>query len=188
MGVARTLLPPRSRPICCALISHSQPNQSMPTKRIGLPISLAALLLLPLLCCSCSMYLVNIVPTKPGAALRRGAHRQELVSVLGQPRSSGARPLTTTALAMVHGNQPSAYCDVYRVSKLVQIRDDPYTSDWNVYPAAVILTLGVMEVITFPYVVVDMTVRSLQRRELLVWYDSSDQLIAYERRRRRKTD
>lgn len=89
---------------------------------------------------------------------------------------------------MVHGNQPSAYCDVYRVSKLVQIRDDPYTSDWNVYPAAVILTLGVMEVITFPYVVVDMTVRSLQRRELLVWYDSSDQLIAYERRRRRKTD
>ena len=65
---------------------------------------------------------------------------------------------------------------------------DPYTSDWNIYPVAVILTLGLSEVFVFPLVAIDMTQRSFQRYELRVWYDASDQLLAYERRRRNIRD
>jgi hypothetical protein len=85
-------------------------------------------------------------------------------------------------------NQQPAICDVYRVSGLVQIHGDPYTTDWNVYPAFVIITLGLVEVVTFPYVSVDMTARSFRRYEFRAWYDGSDELIAYERRKRRDPD
>src|SRR5437867_10371738 len=129
------------------------------------------------------MVLVNTVPTKPGAAMRPGAARAELISRLGQPSMSTSVPIPA-AVRLLRTNSPPCSCDIYHVSGLVQVGKDPYTTDWNVYPTFVIATLGLAEVVTFPYVVVDMTARSFQRRELRVWYDCSDELVAWERRRK----
>jgi hypothetical protein len=157
----------------------------MPSQRQNISFSFATLLVLPLICCSCSIALVKTIPTKTGAALQAGAGRQELVACLGQPQWSTTQPITPTAF-LLRTNEQATVCDVYQVSKLVQIPGDPYATNWTVYPTFVIFTLGIAEIVTFPYVLADMTVRSLQKRELLVWYGASDQLIAYERRKRRK--
>ena len=89
---------------------------------------------------------------------------------------------------MLRTNQIPAVCDVYQVNGLVQIHGDPYSTDWKTYSALLIMTLGLAEVVTFPYVAMDMTARSFCRYELRAWYDTSDQLIAYERRKRRVPD
>jgi len=164
--LARNLLPkaPES--------AKPKPNSNRWLKFVGF---------LPLLCCSCSMVLVNTIPTKPDAALQPGAWRQKLMDQLGKPQFSGARPLTTTAFVL-RTNELPAICDVYRISGLVQLFHDPYVTDWNVYPAVVILSFGLSEVWTFPYVIGDLTVLSFQRYEFRAWYNSSDELIGYERR------
>ena len=133
------------------------------------------------------MVLIETVPTRTGAALRPGAARQELAARLGSPQSISSLALTPTARVLNTNSSPLS-CDVYRVNGLVQMGSDPYTSDWNIYPVAVILTLGLSEVFVFPLVAIDMTQRSFQRYELRVWYDASDQLMAYERRRRNIRD
>ena len=125
------------------------------------------------------MLLVNTVPTKTRGTLRPGASRQELVELLGHPQSCDHAPLSP-GVQLLQSNQPPSLCDVYRVSGLVQVGGDPYATDWIDYPAFVI--------VTFPYVAVDMTARSFQRRELRVWYDSSDHLVAWERRKHREHD
>ena len=142
-------------------------------------ITLFNLLVLPLCCCSCSMVLVNTIPTKTGSALRPGADRSELLSRLGQP-STTTNPVPI-GVTILHTNRPPHFCDIYKVSRLVQVSGDPYSTDWNVYPAFVIITFGLAEVVTFPYVVVDLTARGFQRQELRVWYDDTDKLVAWGR-------
>ena len=144
-------------------------------------LSFASLLVLPLLCCSCSMLLVNTVPTKPGAALSPGASRQDLVRLLGHPQSSDHSPIPPNVQILRSG--APCVCDVYRVSGLVQAYGDPFGTDWIDYPAFFIVTLGLSEVVTFPYVAVDMTALSFQRRELRVWYDCSGHLVAWEKKK-----
>ena len=139
-----------------------------------------ATLTLPLLCCSCSMLLVDTIPTKPGAALRPRAPRQELIASLGNPRATMAVPISDSA-RLLCTNEPAVFCDIYRVSGLVQIDDDPYTGDWKDYPAFAVIMLGVPELFEFPYVTVDLSLRSLRRYDLEVWYSASGELIAYER-------
>jgi hypothetical protein len=145
-------------------------------------ITLFSLLVLPLCCCSCSMVLVNTIPTKTGAALRPGADRIELISRLGQPSFTTTNLIPVPiGVTILRTNQPAHICDSYKVSRLVQVGNDPYSTDWNVYPAFVIITFGLTEVVIFPYVTVDLTMRGFQHQELRVWYDDTDKLVAWGR-------
>src|SRR5207248_3097992 len=93
-------------------------------------ISLLSLLLLPLLCCSCSMVLCNTVPTKTGGAMRPGAARAELVRRLGQPSVRTSVPIPAT-VRLLRTNSPPCSCDIYHVSGLVRVGNDTYSTDWN---------------------------------------------------------
>jgi hypothetical protein len=142
-----------------------------------------SLLLLPLLCCSCSMLMVNTVPTKTGGALRSGASREALVARLGRPDRSDVLPVSATAKRFPT-NAVACARDVYYVNGLMQMPGDPYATEWNVYPAFFFATAGIVEVFLFPYVAVDITVRSFRDYEFSAWYDCTDHLVAFERRRR----
>src|SRR5688572_10688447 len=99
-----------------------------------------SLLLIPLLCCSCSMLLVNTVPTQVGAALSPGGgHRQDLIAQLGQPVRTTAEPIPVHVPRNLSSTNAVCICDHYRISGLVQVQDEPYASDWRVYPVLVIL-------------------------------------------------
>jgi hypothetical protein len=74
--------------------------------------------------------------------------------------------------------------DEYHISGLLQLSGDRYETDWNIYPAFVILTCGIAEAINFPYTVSDLAIKPLQRYDFRVGYNCADALIAYERRRR----
>jgi hypothetical protein len=150
-------------------------------------LTFLTLLLLPLFCCSCSMLLVNTVPTKTGRAVQSGAKREVLVERLGQPHHSDAAPISVTAKRFPT-NSASCARDVYQVSGLTQIPGDPYESDWNVYPAFFFLSAGLTEVYLFPKVAVDMTLRSFRHYEIIAWYDCADRLVAFERRKRESDD
>jgi hypothetical protein len=129
------------------------------------------------------MLLVNTVPTKVGGAVQAGASREALTARLGPPHSSNTRPVSATAKRFPT-DQPACVCDVYRLTGLMQMQGDPYWTDWNMYPALVILSAGVVEVFMFPYVAVDMTGRSFRNYEFHAWYDCSNRLVAFERRKR----
>lgn len=151
--------------------------------RVFMKTAMFCLLLLPVYCCSCSMVLVNTIPTKTGAALRPGADRAELIARLGRPSATTTNPIPL-GVTTLRTNQPPYFCDLYKTSRLVQVGHDPYATDWNVYPAFVIITFGLAEVITFPSVVVDMAARGFQRQEIRVWYDDTHKLVAWERTNR----
>lgn len=129
------------------------------------------------------MLLVNTVPTKVGGAVQAGATRDALVARLGRPHHSDTQPISLGAARFPTTNI-ARIRDVYHVSGLMQMHGDPYWTDWNVYPAAVILSAGLVEVYMFPYVALDMTVRSFCTYKFVAWYDSSGGLVAFERRRR----
>jgi hypothetical protein len=151
----------------------------MRTQRSILQLSIV---LLPMFCCSCSMLLVNTVPTRTGRALQAGASRDAMAARLGHPQSSNTLPISATAKRFPT-NQPACGSDEYRVTGLMQMPGDPYDTDWNMYPALFFLTAGLSEVFLFPYVAVDMTVRSFRDYEFQAWYDCEDRLVAFERRR-----
>lgn len=129
------------------------------------------------------MLLVNTVPTKVGSAVQAGASREALATRLGAPHSTNTLPVSATAKRFPT-DQADCVCDVYRITGLMQMQGDPYWTDWNMYPVVFILTAGIAEVFMLPYVGIDMTVRSYQGYEFHAWYDCSDRLVAFERRRR----
>ena len=135
-----------------------------------------------MICCSCSMFLVDLIPTKPRAAMAPGASLKDLITVLGKPMGSNTSIVPANARRF-QTNDPSCVCYSYRVSGLVQISGDKFTGDAELWPVVVIMTLGVAEVIAFPYVSIELAAMSLKRYELRVWYDCSDHIVAYERRR-----
>ncbi len=92
----------------------------------------------------------------------------------GRPAIQSRPPAATNALCSY---------DQYRVSGRLQLSGDRYETDWNIYPVAVILTLGLAELINFPYTVADLTVKSLKRYDLRVGYNCADAFVGYERRR-----
>ena len=135
------------------------------------------------------MVLVNTVPTKVGAALSPGGgQRQDLINQLGQPAKTTTEPIPAYVKRNLNSTNAACICDYYRVSGLVQVQGDPYASDWRVYPVLVIFTFGLCEVFVFPYVAGDLTVQSLQRYELRVWYDCSDKVLTHEKRKSNESE
>ena len=130
------------------------------------------------------MVLVNTIPTKVGGALSPGSgQRQQLIDRLGPPVSSTTEPIPDYVKRNRSSTNAVCICDHYRVSGLVQVQGDPYAGDWREYPILMIFTLGLSEVFYFPYVAVDLTIRSFQRDDLRVWYDCSDRVLAHEKQR-----
>lgn len=129
------------------------------------------------------MLLVNTVPTKVGGTVQAGATREALVARLGQPHHSDHEPILLGAVRFATNNIADVR-DVYHVSGLMQMHGDPYSTDWDVYPVVVILSAGLVEVYTFPYVAVDLIARSFRNYEFVAWYDCASGLVAFERRRK----
>lgn len=129
----------------------------------------------------CSMILVNTVPVKPRDALRLGAPREALVEVLGPPARTDAAPLDGFERFRAPDAVP-ARRDVFETSGLVRCPGDEYASDWNVYPAFLIVSLGLIEVVTLPRVIGDLTTLSDECWELYAWYDAADRLVAWGKR------
>jgi hypothetical protein len=154
--------------------------------RIPRIISRLIVVLIPMFCCSCSMMLVNTVPTSIDGLAREGM-RGDLDVQLGQPLYSDASAIPNTVKRFPNPKPPSV-CDVYQMNGLAQMQGDPYFGGWTMYPAYVILTAGAIEVFMFPYVSVDLAVKSFKRYELRVWYDQSDRIVAYERRKQTDED
>lgn len=132
------------------------------------------------------MILVNTVPTSIDG-LAREAMRGDLDVQLGPPKYSDASAIPNTAKRLPNPRTPSV-CDVYYMNGLALLGDDPYFGGWTMYPAYVILTAGVIEVFMFPYVSVDLAIRSFKRYELRVWYDQSDRIVGFERRKQTEED
>ena len=145
------------------------------------PYQLSFLLLASLtVTASCSMVLVNTIPTKVGGALTPGSTRDELIARIGAPISTGSFPISSDATVYREHPVPAS-SDLYYVTGLVQVTTDPYGTQWNVYPAFVIISLGLLELVVFPFVVVDLPLRGLLKYELRTWYDSSGGLVAYRK-------
>ena len=115
-----------------------------------------------------------------------GTNRADVIAVLGRPRKTetyqpprlGAS-LPDTPVSMRTSRVASR--DEYRVSGLVQLADDTYRSDNNIYPAFFVATGGLTEIVAFPYVTGDLATKAFARYRLLFWYDRRNKLIQYER-------
>ncbi len=129
----------------------------------------------------CSMVLVNTVPTKPRTALLLGAPREALIEVLGPPARTDAAPFDGFDWDRAPGATPVRR-DVYATSGLVRCRGEEYESDWNVYPAFLIVTLGLIEVVTLPRVIGDFVALSDECWAIYAWYDADDRLVGWGKR------
>ena len=135
------------------------------------------------------MLLVNTVPTKVGAALSPGgAHRQDLITQLGQPAHTTAEPIPVHVKRNRSSTNAVCICDHYQISGLVQVQGEPYASDWKEYPVLMLVTFGLCEVFVFPYVAVDLTVKSFHEYDLRVWYDCADNVLTHEKRKRNEPE
>ena len=142
------------------------------------------IVLLSLAFTSCSWVMTNTIPKRP--PLRPGTPRDDVIAVIGNPRHTIALspPQSAASLPNVSPEKRTAKAtlrDEYRVSGLVQTPTDPYASEDNIYPAFFIVTGGLIEVFAFPVETADLTIRSLRRRHLWLWYDRSGKLITYDR-------
>ncbi|HMP73291.1 MAG TPA: hypothetical protein PKE55_08515 [Kiritimatiellia bacterium] len=109
--------------------------------------------------------------------LQAGVARNKVVAILGEPRSSSM----LDAVEAGDGAAGAVQVDVYRVSRLVQLPGDRYFYEANVYPACVILTAGLVEVVVLPVTLVDIGYKAIRRDDLWVVYDAGDEVISFER-------
>ena len=131
------------------------------------------------------MLLALSIPKDVSYVLKPNSKRSDVISVLGEPRKSTAlSPPRLVPLA--HEGRPSvkvSLCDEYKVSGLLLTPDEAakYDNQWGIYPIAVMLTGGVAEAITLPVTAGDLTLRSLRRYRLRLWYDRSKRLVSYDK-------
>lgn len=150
--------------------------------RQALPVVWALLAALSL--SACSGFLAEAAVRRP--PVEPGTPRAEVLAVLGPPRRSV--PISPPRLGGLLAGAPAALrasrvglFDEYSVSGLVQLTGDPYRYEWNIYPAAVILTGGAVEAVVLPLTSADLARRSLVRYRLRFWYDPRERLLAYDR-------
>jgi hypothetical protein len=146
---------------------------------------IAVLSLLLAMLAGCSMGLALSIPKDVSYVIKPGSRRSDVIAVLGQPRTSTAvsppRPAPSSPESW-----PSAkptLCDEYKVSGLVLTPDEAgaYDNQWGIYPVALILTAGATEAIALPATVGDLTLRSLRRYRLRLWYDGFQKLVSYDK-------
>ena len=131
------------------------------------------------------MGLALSVPNDVSHVLKSGSKRSDVIAVLGQPRKSTALSPPRPAPSLPEG-WPSAkvsLCDEYKISGLVLTPDEAgaYDNQWSIYPVALIFTAGATEAIALPATVGDLTLRSLRRYRLRLWYNRSQQLVSYDK-------
>jgi hypothetical protein len=127
------------------------------------------------------MLLVESTVTRPPTY--EGTTRDAVVSVLGAPKHTRF----TASGIILHDNVELYRSDEYRTSRLVQLPGDKYYYEWNQYPIAFILTLGLIEVFVLPITAVDLGIKSFQKDQLSFHYNEADELINYSRDRKYRT-
>jgi hypothetical protein len=145
----------------------------------------AALALCAAALSGCSMGLALSVPKDGSRFLEPGAKRSDVIAALGKPiRSVAVSP--PSAPPARHENWPgtkASLCDEYRVSGLLLTPDEAgkYENEWNIYPAALILTGGATEALALPGTIGDLTIRAARRYRLRLWYSPAQRLIDYDK-------
>ena len=134
----------------------------------------------------CSMGLALSVPKDVSYVLKPGSKRSDVIAVLGQPRKSNpiSPPVRAPSLPEGWPSAKVALCDEYRISGLVLTPDEAgaYDNQWGIYPIALMMTAGATEAIALPATIGDLTLRSLRRYRLRLWYDRSQHLVSYDKR------
>ena len=137
----------------------------------------------PFVCSSCTGLLIEAcVKDAPKDTLLDGSPRSNMTRWLGKPRETMVFPPFTVPVYSdaqpppVNSNEVRRM-DYYLVSGRVDIPGVNAPEVGNLYGLVVIMTLGVSEVFSFPYMIVNLTVRSCMRHQFRVWYDGSDRLV-----------
>lgn len=117
-------------------------------------------------------------------SLESGTNRSEVVKILGMPSQS--KTFSPTVVGNSFAQAPIALrhmkvgiYDEYHINGLVITRDyNPYLGFGESYTLGMYLTLGLGEIIYFPYSMVDLAVRGSRHYQLRLWYDASGCLLA----------
>ena len=111
--------------------------------------------------------------------------RAQIIAALGQPQQSHRfvpparyRSFADAPRLWPKEEAPVSIFDEYRVSGLTTT-NNPYAGDYlEKEEWALILTLGLSELIEIPTAAVDLATRGFERHPLRLWYDPSDHMIA----------
>jgi hypothetical protein len=151
-----------------------------------LPIAhFAVLSLLFAMLAGCSMGIALSIPKDVSYVLKPGSKRSDVIAILGQPRKSTALspPRPAPSLPEAWPSAKVTLCDEYKVSGLLLTPDEAgaYDNQWSIYPICLMLTAGASEAIMLPATAGDLTLRSLRRYRLRLWYDRSQKLVTYDK-------
>jgi hypothetical protein len=120
-------------------------------------------------------------PELGGKRWAKGNHASSLQSRLGAPVLEGTNRVPANA-TILSPKQPVRSA-TFRVNRLVQVPGDRFYQHprlaMDLYPLLVLYTCGLLEIITSADMILEIPFRAALRRNLTVWFDSDESVVAF---------